>query len=556
VPDDATISQKKSSASKTPAAESKPTESKPTELKSVAKTTKAAANVTPIQVKVADGESVDQAWDRFFAEQEVNNAIDLTVLDSRVRSTVRLYSARANKAQTKGDTELSLQHFDSAREAISGAIRAGHVQPWMYQALALVLKATDAPVEDIERALLSAVDFAETPEDILNVAARLEEVGAKEAALRLCQDVSRMDPYRREPYVLGLRLAKEIDRSDALMWACEGVLSQAWPESFTAVVDEARLIARSVHAQLIEEGKTDEARAFDESLKRAASHDVIVRVSWTGDADVDLAVEEPSGTVCSLENRSSAGGGTLLADAFPGSASDKDGTVSETYLCPQGFSGQYRLLVRRVWGNVTSGRVSVEVLTDFGRPEQKFVQKEIPLTENDALVIFEVKDGKRKVEIADAQLANLRDVQRRMRGQVLAQFGPDPINGPQDDGAVLEELYRDVASLTGGAFTGIDRGGRLDPRLNALRRRAVGFQPQITQLPEGAGMSTLAIISADRRYVRISPAPFFSQVGDVTTFNFVTGGEGQGTGGAGGGGLGGGGFGGGVGGGGGAIGGN
>ena len=154
-------------------------------------------------------------------------------------------------------------------------------------------------------------------------------------------------------------------------------------------------------------------------------------------------------------------------------------------------------------------------------------------------MVFEVKDGKRKVEIADAQLANLRDVQRNMRGQVLAQFGPDPINGPVDDGEVLQELFSDVAALTGGAFTGTS-GGILDPRLNRFNRGAVGFQPQITQLPEGAGMTTLAIISADRRYVRISPAPFFSQVGDVTTFNFVTGGEGAGTGGAaaGGGGLG------------------
>ena len=55
------------------------------------------------------------------------------------------------------------------------------------------------------------------------------------------------------------------------------------------------------------------------------------------------------------------------------------------------------------------------------------------------------------------------------------------------------------------------------------RNNAVGFQPQITQLPEGASLSTLAIISADRRYVRISPAPFFSQIGDVSTFNFVDG---------------------------------
>ncbi len=36
---------------------------------------------------------------------------------------------------------------------------------------------------------------------------------------------------------------------------------------------------------------------------------------------------------------------------------------------------------------------------------------------------------------------------------------------------------------------------------------AVGYMPQITQLFEGASTMALAIISADRRYVRISQAP-------------------------------------------------
>ena len=90
----------------------------------------------------------------------------------------------------------------------------------------------------------------------------------------------------------------------------------------------------------MEEGRKKEAAVFGVALKKAASHDVIVRVSWTGDADIDLAIEEPSGTVCSLDSRSSAGGGTLLGDAFPGHGDDETGTVSETYICPQGFTGQ------------------------------------------------------------------------------------------------------------------------------------------------------------------------------------------------------------------------
>ncbi len=51
----------------------------------------------------------------------------------------------------------------------------------------------------------------------------------------------------------------------------------------------------------------------------------------------------------------------------------------------------------------------------------------------------------------------------------------------------------------------------------------VGFQPEITPLPAGAGLfssGALAVVSADRRYVRVSPQPFFSQIGEVNTFNF------------------------------------
>jgi hypothetical protein len=80
--------------------------------------------------------------------------------------------------------------------------------------------------------------------------------------------------------------------------------------------------------------------------------------------------------------------------------------------------------------------------------------------------------------------------------------------------------------------------------------RGPSYRPVITTLPEGANFSTNGVISADRRYVRVAPAPTFSQVTEVSTFNFVTGmgttqqqqGNGFGGQGGGGGGFGGGGF--------------
>jgi hypothetical protein len=56
---------------------------------------------------------------------------------------------------------------------------------------------------------------------------------------------------------------------------------------------------------------------------------------------------------------------------------------------------------------------------------------------------------------------------------------------------------------------------------------SVGFQPQITVLSEGVTMSVQAVISADRRYVRLTVVPSFTAITDVQTFSFVGGGGGQ-----------------------------
>lgn len=85
---------------------------------------------------------------------------------------------------------------------------------------------------------------------------------------------------------------------------------------------------------------------------------------------------------------------------------------------------------------------------------------------------------------------------------------------------------------------------------------AVGFQPIVAPFPDGISLTVSGVVSADRRYVRLSMSPFFSQIIDVQTFTNVNAGGAGGLGGGGGGfGGGGGGFGGGGGGAGGGFGG-
>jgi hypothetical protein len=67
----------------------------------------------------------------------------------------------------------------------------------------------------------------------------------------------------------------------------------------------------------------------------------------------------------------------------------------------------------------------------------------------------------------------------------------------------------------------------------------------IQTIQEGAMLYATAVVSADRRYVRISPTPRFQGISEVNTFNFATGESGTSQGGTGGQGYGGLGFGGG-----------
>ena len=54
-------------------------------------------------------------------------------------------------------------------------------------------------------------------------------------------------------------------------------------------------------------------------------------------------------------------------------------------------------------------------------------------------------------------------------------------------------------------------------------RGAVGYEPVIEFLPEGATCMVKAVISADRRHFRITSMPFFPGVSSVSTFNMAIG---------------------------------
>lgn len=366
------------------------------------------------------------------------------------------------------------------------------------------------------------------------IANYLSHLGIDSRALEVYRQIVKVAPLHYEAYALGLRAAQRANDLAGVRWATVGILSNDLPKHQQAITATARQVAKSVLDELKAKGETASHDQYYQELEQALARDVIIRATWSGDADVDLIVEEPGGTVCSLHEPRTTGGGVSLGDDY--SSYDKQSSTggNEQYSCAQGFPGAYRVRIRKVWGDVVAGKVTVEVYKNFGSKNQKYEKQRISVPDDsDAMVIFELEQSRREEPLAAEKLQVAINRQEAISQAVLAQQlagVSDPRIAPARGAARDTDLARRLA-IAG-------RGG------------AVGFQPIIQTLPSGTQMLVNGVVSSDRRYVRIAASPSFTGVGNVQTFSFA--GTIQGNGGGGGGGLGGGG-GGGFGGGGGGI---
>ena len=343
-------------------------------------------------------------------------------VDREIRREVEQHVALAEAHVEANNLAAAQQEFEQVIGLVSGLLSAGYPQPWMYQALSLSMEACEYPSEDIKRVLLSSLDFEGSTEHSLRIAKYLAQKGMHSEALELLRDVAFLEPHRYDVFSLAMPLAEETQDFEALRWVCLGVLSKAWPKEHAALYDEAEMLAKVTTLKLAQEGRVMEANAFEEQVKQARKRDLAVRVTWTGDADLDIRVKEPAGTICSLSNPQTVSGGVLLGDTSSRSEAASVDGFSEFYVCSQGYAGEYDVLIRRVYGEVTGGKVTVEVYTDFGSPEQTHTIRQIDLSSEGAMLQVAVKNGHRDEPIAAAQLAHIRTEQMETGAAVLGQF--------------------------------------------------------------------------------------------------------------------------------------
>ena len=122
-------------------------------------------------------------------------------------------------------------------------------------------------------------------------------------------------------------------------------------------------------------------------MLQSQQRDLVIQLKWQGEADLDIEVKEPVGTLCSFLQRQSPGGGVLLGDRV-GDA------PQESYVAAKAFSGDYQITVRRVWGRPLGGKAVVEITQHQGTPEETH-RRETVVFDRIHMMNISLADGRR-----------------------------------------------------------------------------------------------------------------------------------------------------------------
>lgn len=260
--------------------------------------------------------------------------------------------------------------FRDVRAALVGFLtfHSNEAQPWMYEALALAIKMTRGDDSDVRTALGYAANMAvqtRNPNHLVSVADQLLLLGYLDRAGGLLDQAADLVPQRAEPLLMSIDLAQRLKDPRRMGDSIERLLSLGWTGTDDDFRRGSRSQAETLAKALREENKTAEADALLARLPAAEARDLFVRLTWSGDADLDLAVDEPWGATAHYRTPRTVFGGAMIKNGY-GSHPE------EVYVCPRGFDGVYTVRVETIYNNPEkpASKVTLEVVTHEGTPQE------------------------------------------------------------------------------------------------------------------------------------------------------------------------------------------
>ena len=391
--------------------------------------------------------------------------------------------------------------FDHAAEFLKANLRQGVVvRPWVYEALALALELGKGSLSDIERARVSVVDLE--PQDAqgyLQASKAMADHKLYDRAVAFCRQAAILDPSVSDPYENALVYADNGKDVASMEWAARNILRRDWPADNQELHVKAQSKLRELLAGLQKDNRRGEAERMVQNVLQSQERDLTIVLKWQGEADLDLEVKEPVGTVCSFLQRQSPGGGVLLADRI-GDA------PQQSYVAAKAFSGDYQITVRRVWGRPLGGKAVLEIIQHQGTPEETH-RRETLVFDRIHMASFDLADGRR----------------------TTAEFVPPTtptVSTKKKAVASSTNVLNDLRALADGDHTRIEAGMRGDrmtggnsaspPQVVQAETRAPGglmYQTKVTPVAQ-TGVDVIAQVSmdSDGNSMRVKLSPVFQGV--------------------------------------------
>jgi tetratricopeptide (TPR) repeat protein len=394
--------------------------------------------------------------------------------------------------------------FKHAAEFLKANLRHGVVvRPWVYEALAVALHESGADPEEVRRARLSGI--ALDPNDaqgFLSAARASADRGQHQQALAFCKQAAQLEPNDYHPYEIALAYAESAKDAKSMEWAVGKLVSQDWPVDNITIQAAAKKRLGSLAVTLKADNRDGEAKSLEAALQRLNQRDLIVQLVWDnvgGPAELEMKVKEPSGSICSLEQKQSTGGGILIAYNMM----EKD--PSSQYVVAHGFSGDYEITVSRVYGQVLNNRARLIITQNAGTDKQTRRIEIIRLDAN-APATINLKDGRR------TELASVSPAAEVRRETVKGEAQRNVFN---DLRTVASANFLGASGPRGGAGTpGAWSPSALAAKDSKNKQQASTTLAQNTvNAPGGAVQMTAQMrLSSDQNRLDMVIRPFFDAV--------------------------------------------
>jgi hypothetical protein len=299
--------------------------------------------------------------------------------------------------------------FADAQAALMGYLtyRSKNAEAWMYEALAIAIRENKGKEEDVRTALTYAADLAErsrNPNLLVSVADQLLLHGYLERVGALLDEAAEKVPHHAYPLMMSINLASRTKDPRRMASAVDRLLALGWPGNDDLIRRNARIQVERLAKTLREEDRGAEADALLARLPDAEARDLFIRLTWTGDADLDLRVDEPLGATAEYRTPRTVFGGSIIKNGY-------GKHPEEVYVCPRAFDGEYKVRIEIIYNDTKirprketekaperpATQATLEIITHEGTPNERKQTRTLPIGERPpAPIVVSLTGGRRR----------------------------------------------------------------------------------------------------------------------------------------------------------------